>query len=363
MPVALVPGWSIFPESRLPRAGIETRVESYHPLRSAMKMQPLCLLASALCAMSPAWCTGENPGKSALADLREAKRIVFLGDSITQAGDFITDIDCWLVSQGRSIEILNLGLGSETASDLTAEENAEHLKRHGFGRPFISERLARVLAATKPDIVFACYGMNDGGSLPADAAGDKRYADAITRLRETILKSGVKEVVLLTPPVRESKHGEWDKNGHDQSLTRYTEWLLSMKSKGWNVVDIHTPMRRALEAERVKNPEFGFTKDGVHPGREGHWVMARCVLEQFFGAKLDGVAGAEAIFPAQGDRLRALIHQRMKVRFEAWMTRVGHTRPGVPGGPGAKPRLTVEEAETKASELRGRLDELRNRLP
>ena len=66
-----------------------------------------------------------------------------------------------------------------------------------------------------------------------------------------------------------------------------------MRSKNWNVVDAHTPMRQALEAERVKNPDFAFAKDGVHSGRAGHWVMASCILQQYFGDSLNGVTGAE----------------------------------------------------------------------
>jgi hypothetical protein len=64
----------------------------------------------------------------AAAILRGVHRIFFLGDSITQAGDYVTDCECWLLAHGFQIEILNLGLGSETASDLTSEENAAHLK-------------------------------------------------------------------------------------------------------------------------------------------------------------------------------------------------------------------------------------------
>jgi lysophospholipase L1-like esterase len=85
------------------------------------------------------------------------------------------------------VEVLNLGLGSETASDLAPEENAGHLKKYGFGRPFVSERLERALTATKPDLLFACYGMNDGGSLPPDASGTKRFADAVTHLRDAAI--------------------------------------------------------------------------------------------------------------------------------------------------------------------------------
>lgn len=284
-----------------------------------------------------------------IPQLKGVKRMVFLGDSITQAGDYVTDIECWLQAKQQKVEVLNLGLGSETASDLTVAENGEHLKKFGFGRPFVSERLQRVLSATKPDLVFACYGMNDASSLPADASGDRRYAESIARLRETILNSGVKQVVLLTPPVHECREGEWAQNIKDQSLTRYTDWLLSLKTKGWTVVDIHTPMRRALDAQRAKKPDFGFTKDSVHPGREGHWVMASCVLQQYFGANLDGITGAEQFFPANGPQIRKLVQQRQKILFDAWMTKIGHTRPGVPGGPGSLRGPSLRDAASKVS--------------
>src|SRR5580693_1381588 len=143
---------------------------------------------------------GEKPGEGAdsakaATVLRGVHRIVFLGDSITQAGDYIVDCECWLLAHGFEVEILDLGLASETVTDLTLEENAAHLHSFGFGRPFLSERLDRVLAATKPDLLFACYGMNDGGSLPADATGTKRFATAVTKLRKAATKAGVKRVV------------------------------------------------------------------------------------------------------------------------------------------------------------------------
>jgi lysophospholipase L1-like esterase len=302
----------------------------------------LIILAAA--GLGPGLAAGLHAAPDVLPQLRDVKRIVFLGDSITQGGDYVADIECWLVSKGQEVEALNLGLGSETASDLTAQENSGHLKQHGFGRPFVSERLARVLAATKPDLVFACYGMNDAGSLPAGETGTKRYGEAA-------LKAGAREVVFSTPPIRECKADEWDRNTHDQDLGLYSEWLLARKAQGWSVVDIHGPMRRALDAARTSQPAFAFSKDGVHPGREGHWVMASCILGQYFGAKLEGVASAEALFPAHGAEIRTLVVRRMKLRFDAWMASIGHTRPGVPGGPGARPAPSVEEATAKAADL------------
>ncbi|MFM8981896.1 MAG: hypothetical protein ACKOLA_03140, partial [Spartobacteria bacterium] len=78
--------------------------------------------------------------------LEGIRRIVFLGDSITQDGNYTTDVESWLISQGQRVEVLNIGLSSETATKLTAEENADHVKTFGFGRPFIGDRLDRSLA-------------------------------------------------------------------------------------------------------------------------------------------------------------------------------------------------------------------------
>lgn len=303
-------------------------------------------------------CTTVATHESTPSDsLPGARRIVFFGDSITQGGDYVADVECWLVAHGLQVEVLNLGLGSETATDLTTEENAGHLKKYGFGRPFVSERLARALAATKPDWVFACYGMNDGGSLPPDAAGTKRFAEAVTRLRDAALQAGVRRVVLCTPPMHDAK-GDAAQLFHDENLARYSAWLVGKRVDSWEVVDIHGPFHAALDERRAHDPVFRFANDGVHPGREGHWVMAREILRQAFGAKLDGVAAAEDLFPVRGAEIRALVRERMVLRFNAWMTQIGHQRPGAPGGPGAKPGPTVAEATAKAAELTQKIQRL-----
>ena len=275
---------------------------------------------------------------------------MFLGDSITQGGDYVTDFECYLASINLPVEVLDLGLSSETASDLTEAENAPHKNAHGFGRPMLSERLDRVLAAAKPDLIIAVYGMNDGDNLPAGDAGTKRFADAVTHLRDAATKAGVKRVILCTPPVFDAKA----KNGnpqHEENIVSYTAWLLAKKTDGWDVVDIHGPMRKALDEARAKDPKFKFANDGVHPGREGHWLMAREILTQFAGAKLDGNSSAEQLFKNNGAEIRKLVNTRRGILFGAWMTKTGHTRPGVPGGPGAKPGLPLEDANAKAAEI------------
>lgn len=201
--------------------------------------------------------------------------IVFLGDSITQAGGYVADVECWLLAQGREARILNVGLSSESATDLLPAENADHVAKFGFARPMLSARLKRTLELTKPDVLFVCYGMNDGHAMRGQPDALTRYGKALENLRDAALDAGVKEVVFLTPPIHDAGPAPGADDPHERNLVAFSEWLVSKRQDGWKVVDIHGPMRRELDGMRKQNPQFRFQKDGVHPQEEGHWLMAR----------------------------------------------------------------------------------------
>ena len=64
-----------------------------------------------------------------------AKRILFMGDSITHAGHYIALIETQLRMNGQVVpEMINLGLPSETACGLSEPD-------HPFPRPDVHERL------------------------------------------------------------------------------------------------------------------------------------------------------------------------------------------------------------------------------
>src|SRR5437588_2560531 len=88
--------------------------------------------------------------------LRDGQRIVFLGDSNTFAGIYVQYLDAYLFTRfpDRKFELINLGLPSETVSGLSEPD-------HPYPRPVLRERLDRALAMAKPDVIVACYGMND----------------------------------------------------------------------------------------------------------------------------------------------------------------------------------------------------------
>ena len=291
-------------------------------------------------------------------------RIVFIGDSITQAGDYVTDVECWLLSQGCYKEVLNIGLSSETATALTEGEKAPHLANYRFARPFVGDRLSRSLALAKPELLFVCYGMNDASDLPEGPEGLRRFTEAVTSLRETALRAGAKRVVLLTPPIHDSrKFIDPAQDPHERNLVAFSGWLLSMRAKGWEVVDIHGPMRRALDAARKTNPSFRFQPDGIHPDLAGHWLMAREILSQLFGAELGGVSSSTELFKTNGSQIRELVQSRQKILFSSLMAQIGHARPGVPGGPGSRPGHTAEDAQARAGEIAGKIKDLLKPAP
>ena len=76
-------------------------------------------------------------------ELPKEKRVLFLGDSITQGGTYIEIIDAALKAQHpeSEIEIIPHGLSSETVSGLSEEGHAGGK----FPRPDLHERLDRAL--------------------------------------------------------------------------------------------------------------------------------------------------------------------------------------------------------------------------
>ncbi len=290
------------------------------------------------------------PGQSAPLDsLPDARRIVILGDSITYQGDYVTDVESWMLSRGFKAEVINLGLPSETAADLTPDEQMKtHIKPFGYPRPAIGDRLASVLEKTQPDWVFACYGMNDALSLPATNAGFARYRTAMEKLRDAVLKAGAKRFIVLTPPIHDAGAGKI--SPQDKMLARFSEWLLGKRKDGWEVVDLHGPMRAALDEKRETDPKFKFAGDGVHPNREGHDLMARQIV-----SFLASPAEAEAFFARSmflAPKIREVLQQQMLVRRDAWLSFAGYKRPGLPAG------LPMDAANAKIQELTQQLPTL-----
>lgn len=278
----------------------------------------------------------------------DASRIVFLGNSITYKGLYITYIETYLTLKylDRDLEFINIGLPSETVSGLSEPGHA----KGAYPRPDLHERLGRVLQQTNPDLVFACYGMNDGIYLPFDDTRFNAYRAGIEWLNNQVLSTGAM-IVFLTPPIYDPRKGA----AYSNVLDLYSDWILSKRyTDNWNVADLHWPMKKFLEDRRKEDPSFYLAKDGVHPGAQGHWLMAREIL-LFLGhdevKDFDHIGDALAPFP-HGMALLELVDQRQNTMKDAWLAATKHSRPNMREG------LSMEEANALYEEIREKIDNL-----
>jgi len=265
-------------------------------------------------------------------------RVLFLGDSITYDGRWATGVESALrrVPAYAGAEIANVGLPSETSSGLSEPGHAGGQ----FPRPCVHERLGRVLAAFRPTLVIACYGMNDGLMLPPDAARMAAYEQGMTRLRDGIVKTGAR-VVFLTPPLFRVDRPESDTAGYDGVLDAFAAWLVGRRAAGWEVIDVRPALRQSVAAAKARDGGFVYAPDGIHPDDAGHRFFAAAACAGLW--PLLELPGEPRI--AGGGEFARLkrAHDVLKL---AWLGETKFQRPGIPGG------LPVEEARAKAAALR-----------
>jgi lysophospholipase L1-like esterase/pimeloyl-ACP methyl ester carboxylesterase len=286
------------------------------------------------------------------------QRIVFLGDSITQAGRYVEHIEAALAGANPDLKqtIISLGLGSETVSGLSEPGHAGGK----FPRPDLHERLDRVLEKSNPDLVIACYGMNDGIYHPLDEQRMQAFQSGMKRLHDKVIAKGAR-IIHVTPPVFDSLPikskvlpaglATYEKpyEGYDEVLEEYSNWLIEMRSKeGWEVIDLHGPMKNALNDQRKADASFTYSKDGIHPTPQGHQLIATTILNAW-GLSLDQDGISEH---PHGREILELVRKKQSILRPAWLSHVGHKRPGL------APGLPLDEANEKADDLDIQIREL-----
>ena len=296
------------------------------------------VLCGVVCLWSAFWSgLPAAPGGSSISpEVKLRGRILFLGDSITHAGHYISLVEAALREGGAGdFELINLGLSSEGCTGLSEPD-------HPFPRPNVHERIDRALERVKPDLVFACYGMNDGIYHPHSAERYEAYQKGIDGIIAKVHAAGL-PLVLITPPPFDPEplraRGNLRPAGADnyswtkiyehydtEVLARYAGWVLEQRDRVEGVIDARSPVLAYVTEKRKTDPAFTLSDDGVHLNEEGHRVLAGAVLEAFGmdPARLDGIPPGRV----------GQIHARQTLLHDAWLSHVGHLRPGVrPGLP------------------------------
>ncbi len=205
-------------------------------------------------------------GVLAFAPKAKTTRVVFLGDSITQAGvkpdGYISLLRHALerAGKGADYELVGAGISGNKVPDL-------------------QKRLEADVLAKKPDMVFVYIGINDvwhfthpstvsvGGTLK-----DKYEAglqDVISRIK----KSGA-QVVLCTPTVIGEKHD--GTNEQDKMLEEYAAISRQVAQKNnLPLCDLRKAFIEYLQANNAQNEEKGvLTSDRVHLNAAGNAFVA-----------------------------------------------------------------------------------------
>lgn len=224
-------------------------------------MRPWHLTLCALAVTAPAGADEKPPS------LAKGERIIFLGDSITQAGveakGYVTVIKKALAEKHKDlgIEVIGAGISGNKVPDLQA-------------------RLEKDVLSKKPTLVVIYIGINDVWHGERDAARgtskDKFEAGLIEIIKQ--IKAGGARVVLCTPTVIGEKKG--GTNALDTKLDEYAEVSRKVAHDTRSQL---CDLRKAFVDHLLKNnagdKEQGvLTGDRVHLNDAGNKLVADTIL-------------------------------------------------------------------------------------
>ena len=203
--------------------------------------------------------------------LRDGDRVVFYGDSITQAGGYGDLVEAYVVTRFPSWQVSfeNAGVGGDTV--------------RGGGAGPVDVRLARDVIARRPTVVTIMLGMNDGGYKRFDpttlAAFGDGYAAIVRRLQQGL--PGVRLTLIRSSPFDDVARPAQFAPGYDDALRRLGCYVTALgEREGATVVDFRTPVNDGLAKLVASDAALArlLLPDRVHPSAAGHLLMGATLL-------------------------------------------------------------------------------------
>jgi lysophospholipase L1-like esterase len=220
----------------------------------------------ALLVSVPAGAAADNEAKS--PSLKKGERIVFLGDSITQAGagpkGYVTLIKKALDDKHKDLEITVIGAGIS-----------------GNKVPDLQRRLQRDVIDKKPSLVVIYIGINDvwhGEKDPTKGTSKENFEAGLKEIIDKITTAGAR-VILCTPSVIGEKTD--GSNNLDARLDEYADISRRVaKEKKMPLCDLRKEFLKRLKKDNPDNkPQGVLTGDGVHLNDAGNRFVADVMLE------------------------------------------------------------------------------------
>jgi len=199
------------------------------------------------------------------AELKKGDRVVFLGDSITEAG----------AGKGGYVTLVREALDKEH-KDLGVEIIGAGISGHKV--PDLEKRLERDVLSKKPTVVVIYIGINDvwhsqfGKGTPKDV-----YQVGLKNLISQIQKSGARVILCTASVIGEKTDGS---NALDKMLDEYCEISRGVAAKEKvQLLDLRKGFLDYLRKYNKGNMEQGIlTSDKVHLNAEGNRFVAAQML-------------------------------------------------------------------------------------
>lgn len=247
-----------------------------------------------------------------IAPFKSGDRVVFAGNSITEAGLYENDIWLYYLTRfpDRQIQVINGGVGGDVAGQ-------------------IFDRLDGDLLQKDPTVMVVTFGMNDSRYFEygdttktqhviqeAVTTSKKSFDQIVDKLRQY---PKLRKIIMTSSPYDETMENK-DNYFKGKSITMEriaTFQEEAARSNHWDIVDLLRPMTAINQREQLHKPDFTLTgPDRIHPGSAGHFVMAYLFL------KAQGLANkpvADIVLDAKDGR----VHQAKNATIRAVKTTNG----------------------------------------
>jgi lysophospholipase L1-like esterase len=196
------------------------------------------------------------------------------GDSVAVCGDSITE------QKFYSVFIEDYLLMCQPVADLKAMQFGwSGEKASGF-----LSRMANDVLLFKPTVATTCYGMNDGGYAASTPDVLRVYREATEGIVKAFKEAGVRLIVVGSPGAVDTV------TFRRPNPTIYNKTLSELRDiarevadqQGVTFADVYTPMFEAMPKAKAKYGDayaVAGQKDGFHPDKNGHLIMAYAFLK------------------------------------------------------------------------------------
>lgn len=243
--------------------------------RAAFARIPVAALALAGCLATP-W-----SGRSGELILKKGDRVAIVGDSITEQKQYSKFMELYLLAcvPELKLTVYQFGWGGERA-------------------PGFAGRMENDFVPWRPTVVTTCFGMNDGSYRPYEDAIGKAYEAGARRIQTRCKELGARMIVGGPGPVDSES---W-RSSEPEADTYYNDNLARLSAiagrlaaeNGFVYAGLHPLMMKVMQDAKAKlGKSYAVCGgDGVHPGANGHLVMAYAFLK---AAGLDGNIGTVTV--------------------------------------------------------------------